>query len=226
MPKTPNRRLSYKERVKIHTLAEIGWKQVAIAQQLGISQQNVSNCLRSPSTPTKPKGRQPILNTPLRHLLVSHATENSEQRRKTREQIAHELGIDVCRRTLIKAFEKELYYRRKATQKPFLTEEQKSQRVQWAWQHLWYDKEQWSRVSWGDEMSARTGAGEVYVTRQAEEALHPDCLIPRFKDFSSCIVWSIISLHAKGPLVFFEKEWCTTLKALSIQRYIFDISCL
>ncbi|ORY05493.1 hypothetical protein BCR34DRAFT_590906 [Clohesyomyces aquaticus] len=206
MAKTPSRRLTYKERVKILTLAEFGWKQVAIAQQLGIRQSTISNCLRSPCTPTKPKGSRPILNTPLRCLLVRHATENAEQRRKTREQIAYELGIDVCRRTLIKAFGKELYHRRKATQKPFLTEEHKAQRVQWAWQHLCYDKEQQSRVGWSDEMSAWTSAGEVYVTRRAEEALYPDCLIPRFKDFSSCMVWSIISLHSKRPLVFFEKE--------------------
>lgn len=84
--------------------------------------------------------------------------------------------------------------------------------MQWAWQHLWYDEEQWLRVGWSDEMSARTGAGEVYVTRRAEEVLHPDCLIPRFKAFSSCMVWSIISVHAKGPLVFFEKERCTNAK--------------
>ena len=26
------------------------------------------------------------------------------------------------------------------------------------------------------------------------------------------MVWSIISIHTKGPLVFFEKEWCTNAK--------------
>jgi len=207
--KTPRRRLSYKERVQIHTLAELGWTQTAISQRLGIQQRTISNCLRAPCTPTKPKGREPILNTPLRRLLVQHATQNAEQRRKTREQIALELDINVCRRTLIKAFEKELYHRRKATQKPFLTEAHKEERRQWAWAHLWYTDEMWDRVGWSDEMSARTGAGEVYVTRLAEEKLHPDCMIAKFKDFSSCWVWSIISSSAKGPLVFFEKQWCT-----------------
>jgi hypothetical protein len=36
MPKTPNRRLTYKERIRIHTLAEVGWKQGAIASYLAI----------------------------------------------------------------------------------------------------------------------------------------------------------------------------------------------
>jgi len=136
--KTPRRRLSYKERVQIHTLAEVGWTQTAISKQLGITQQAISLCLRAPCTPTKPKGREPILNTPLRRLLVQHATQNAKQRRKTREEIAQELRIDVCRRTLIKAFEKELYHRRKATEKPFLTNAHMKERLQWSWAHLWY----------------------------------------------------------------------------------------
>jgi IS30 family transposase len=137
MPKTPNRCLTYKERIQIHTLAEIGWQQKVIAQKLGIPPSTVSLCLRTPTTPTKPQGRKPLLDTPLRHLLVRHATENAEQRRKTREEIASELSINVCRRTLIKAFEKELYHRRKATEKPFLTPERMQDRVRWAWEHLY-----------------------------------------------------------------------------------------
>jgi hypothetical protein len=35
-------------------------------------------------------------------------------------------------------------------------------------------------------MSARTGVGEVYVTRRAEERLYPNCMLAKFKDFSSC----------------------------------------
>ncbi|ORX99350.1 hypothetical protein BCR34DRAFT_127106 [Clohesyomyces aquaticus] len=80
MLKTPNRRLTYKERVKIHTLAEIRWSQTAISYHLGILPRTVLNCLRSPVTPTKPTGRKPILNTPLRNLLVRHATKNVKQR--------------------------------------------------------------------------------------------------------------------------------------------------
>jgi hypothetical protein len=121
MPKTPNRRLSYKERVQIHTLADIGWKQKDIAQKLRIPPTTVSLCLHTPVTPTKPQGRKPLLNTPLRHLLVRHVTKNAEQRRKTHKKIASKLSINVCRRTLIKAFKRELYYRRKATEKFFLT---------------------------------------------------------------------------------------------------------
>ena len=115
MPKTPQRRLTYKERVQIHTLRELGWNQKAIGLYIKVPQNTISICLRQLATPTKQAGRKPLLNTPIRQLLVRHATENAEQRRKTREQIAHKLGIQACRRSLVKAFEKELYYRRNAT---------------------------------------------------------------------------------------------------------------
>jgi len=70
----------------------------------------------------------------------------------------------------------------------------------------------WVRVGWSDELSAYAGHGEVYVTRRAKEVLHPDCMIPIFKEYSSCMMWSMISIHEKGPLVIFEKSWCTNLK--------------
>jgi len=35
-------------------------------------------------------------------------------------------------------------------------------------------------------MSARTGAGEIYVTRRAKERFYPNCIVPKFKEFSSC----------------------------------------
>ena len=212
MPKTPNRRLTYKERIRINTLHEIGWKQKDIAQKLGIPASTVSLCLRTPETPTKPKGRSPILSTPFRILLVRHATENAEQRRKTREEIAQELGITVCRRSLIKAFEKELYHRRKATEKPFLTDQHKADRVKWAWEHLDWTDDQWAGIGWSDDMSAQAGPGEVWVTRRAEERFLPACCVARFKGYSSCMVWAMISRDMKGPLVVYEKSWCTNQK--------------
>src|SRR5437763_1746423 len=114
MPKTPNRRLTYRERVQIWTLREEGYQHHEIAQKLRIPRSTITRCLNT-STPLKPKGRPPKISTPLRILLVRHATQNAEQRRKTRKEIAQELGIQACRRTLVKAFKKELYHRRKAT---------------------------------------------------------------------------------------------------------------
>ena len=210
--KTPRRRLSYKERIQIHTLAELGWTQIAISQRLGIQQRTISNCLRAPCTPIKLKGRKPILNILLQRLLVQYAIENAEQCRKTREVITQELGINICYWSLIKAFEKELYHRRKATLKPFLLEAYKTKRLQWAWTYYQYIDKMWDRCGWSDEISIRTGAGEIYITRRVEETLYSNYMVPKFKDFSSCQVQSIVSSSAKGPLIFFKKLQYTNKK--------------
>ena len=55
-------------------------------------------------------------------------------------------------------------------------------------------------------MSVRTGGGEVYITRRAKEKYLPKCCIPKFKGYSSQMVWSIILIYAKGPLVFIKKD--------------------
>jgi transposase len=220
MPKTPNRRLTYKERVQIWTLREAGWKQKDIATHLGIPQTTVSLCLRTPTTPAPPRGRPSKISTPLRILLVRHATQNAEQRRKTREEIAQELGISACRRTLVKAFEKELYHRRKATEKPLLTKEQMNERLRWAWEHVSWSDEDWDSCSWGDEMSISLSHGEVYVTRKKEEKYLPSCCIPKFKGYSAGHVWGIISTRWKGPLVFFKKEWLSDKGTVNSDVYI------
>ena len=208
MPKTPNRRLTYKERTQIHTLYfDCGWTQQAIAKKLGCSQQTVSHCIRSPQTPTKPRGRPCKLTTPIRKLLVAHATQNAQQRRKPREQIASELGINACSRTLAKAFEKEMYHRRVATEKPLLTAAHRRARLVWAWSHLNWELDDWDRVLWSDEFLIRTGGGQVFVTRRAEEKYLPECCVAKFRGYSSWIAWGMISSKIKGPLVFFEKEW-------------------
>jgi transposase-like protein len=121
-PKTPQRRLTYEERARIHALHyHAGWSYSRISRELGIPDGTVRHCALTRLTPQKPRGRHPLLSTPLRQRLVSHATASHEQRLKPLRQIAHELNINVDQRTLTKAFAKEGYYRRVATEKPLLT---------------------------------------------------------------------------------------------------------
>ncbi|KAF2685033.1 hypothetical protein K458DRAFT_280197, partial [Lentithecium fluviatile CBS 122367] len=56
-----------------------------------------------------------------------------------------------CKRTLTKAFEKEAYFRRIATEKPFVTEQHRRDRLAWARAHVNWDDWQWPRVIWTDE---------------------------------------------------------------------------
>jgi len=100
----------------------------------------------------------------------------------------------------VKAFEKEPYHRRKASEKPFLTQQHIEHRLKWAWEHLYWTEEQWDQVAWGDEMS--------------------ECCIPKFSGYSSGQVWGIISRYWKGPLIFFKKEWLTKKGTVDSRVYI------
>ena len=207
MPKTPKRRLTSKERAQVFTLRDVGWTQQQIAKHFGIPQTTVSLCLRTQCTPEKPKGRPPILTTPLRQTLVTNATKNAEQRRKPWSQVAEESGFHLCYRTLHKAFHKEFYFRRKATSKPFLTDTHQRERLKWAHEHVCWTDDQWNSVHWTDEMSILAGGGEIFVTRRAEEKYHPSCMSAKFKGYSNWMVWGLIAYNYKGPFVVFEKEW-------------------
>ena len=42
------------------------------------------------------------------------------------------------------------------------------------------------------------------MTRKADEKWEPDCYVPRYQNYSSCMAWSIIIKDYKKPLIIFE----------------------
>ncbi|KAF2176141.1 hypothetical protein K469DRAFT_646195 [Zopfia rhizophila CBS 207.26] len=69
----------------------------------------------------------------------------------------------------------------------------------------------WAAVIWTDEASIRTGGGQIFVTRYAEEKYDIDCCVPKFRGYLSWMIHGSISHGNKGPLVVFEKDWSTEL---------------
>ncbi|OCK72904.1 hypothetical protein K432DRAFT_314386, partial [Lepidopterella palustris CBS 459.81] len=78
----------------------------------------------------KPRGRPPLLDTPLRQRLVRRATINSYHRRLSFLEIADLKNIRVYKRTLITVFEKERYFRRVATEKLLITDKHRRYRLE------------------------------------------------------------------------------------------------
>src|SRR6185295_18472597 len=132
-------------------------------------------------TPTKPGGRRPILDTPSRAQLINHATLNATQRRKPREQIAEELGHELCARTVKAAFDHEQYFRRVAVAKPLVSEANRIKRIIFAEAGITRPDTEWDRFIWTDEMSARYRYSQTFVTRKAGEKFNIDCLVPKFR---------------------------------------------
>jgi transposase len=128
--------LTFRQRIEIQTLhSHSGLSYSQIADKLKIPRSTVRKVIFTPSTPKKPQGRPPKLNTPLRLHLIQRATLNAYHRRLTYEEVANLKGIQACRRTLRAAFKKHQYHRRVATEKPLLTEKQKQDHLTWAYTH-------------------------------------------------------------------------------------------
>lgn len=225
VPKTPQRRLTYQERARIHALRyDAGWQYKQISQKLGIPYNTVRHCAKGPLTPQKQLGRRPLLNTPIRQRLVAHATSSHEQRLKPLREVAHELGIHVDNRTLTKAFEKEGYHRRTATEKPLLKPEHMQAREFWAQIAQHWTQDIWSRIIWSDEASFRVGRGKVYVTRRAEEKYLRDCCVPKFKDYSCVLVWACIGGDgSKGPLLIWDRDELGNVTSASYTQNIYPL---
>ena len=133
----PGTRLSYRERDITYSLSQhAGWQHHKIATSLGIPRRTISNSLQNTWTPQKQRGRRPNIDTPTRQRLIARAKLDRFHRRKPFEEIAFLEGVSACKRSLYKAFEKEGYFRRIATEKPLITPEQREARLKWAYSHL------------------------------------------------------------------------------------------
>ena len=67
-------------------------------------------------------------------------------------------------------------------------------RLKWAQEHLHWTLEQWYEILWTDKSAMQvTGKTWIWVTQKPGEEYHMDCVISKFKKFSSCMIWGSIS---------------------------------
>lgn len=64
------------------------------------------------------------------------------------------------------------------------------------------------------------GYGQIFVTRRPEEKYLPECLTPRFKDYSSLIIWGCVISKRKGPLLIWERDEWGNINSQSYQDRI------
>jgi len=96
------------------------WNQSQISRELRIAHSTVRSCIRRGfyTPPPKPTGRPLILTTRKRRRLIQRTTLDAFHQRLSYEEIAKIEGINVCRRPLFIAFEKEKYHLRAAQEAP------------------------------------------------------------------------------------------------------------
>lgn len=113
------------------------------------------------------------------------------------------ISADSVRRIMAKSG----YHRRKARTVFYLTATHRAARLRWARDHADWTDFEWARVIWSDEAYVVVGdrAGQVYVTRRANEVYDDNCVVEKFKQSSFRImIWGCIMKGKKGPMAVLE----------------------
>jgi transposase len=185
---------SYKERIQIHTLKDIGWHPERIAEHLDLSLRQVDYLSNQPATPKKRRGRPPVITTPKRKELVSFVTRNAENRRISFEDLLRTLNWPVSASAIKTALQMEGLNRRVARLKPFLSDKTRENRLLWARGYTHWNEFNWRTILWTDESAMNvTGQQRGWVTRWAGEEYLMDCIVSKFKKLGGCMVWGAIS---------------------------------
>lgn len=149
-------------------------------------------------------GRPQKVDSRTEHRVVRNALED---RYKTFHDVSQELDQQISESTVQKVLAQRNYHRCVARQVPFLTHQQKKQRVQWAKQYRKFTMEDWSHVIWTDEcfIELDDHRGWVFVTRNLLERHDEKCVIGTFTQSPvRVMVWGCIMNGVKGPLVVLE----------------------
>ena len=214
-PKTPRKQCTRDDRLRIETLFfQANFSQAQIALQLNLTPRQVSYALTHRLTPQKQRcGRMPALNTPQRKHLIEWVTASGVNRRTRWADIPAILGWNCGEKAIRATFRKEGFFRRIARRKPPLNEQQRLDRLNWAWEHLFWTDEQWSNILWSDETWANPGRHtNAWVTRRKgeEEVYHQDCVEERHQRKIGWMFWGSISgKYGRHRGLFWEKDWET-----------------
>ena len=137
--------------------------------------------LKKRGTPiSKPcTGRPKKLSKGEKHYIDLYIRRNSTTRRSTPETIIEALTLDASPKTVRTALTELGYTHKVAKCRPFLKDNDRKQRLQYARRHQYWTVEDWKRVIFTDEMSVKIGMerhSRDMVWHKEGEAFHPDCI--------------------------------------------------
>ena len=95
--------------------------------------------------------------------------------------------------------------------RPPLSIRNKEDRLNWAWEHVWWTREQWYSVLWSDETWVQRGRyTKDYITRKIgdSELYNDDCVTARYQRKIGWMFWGSISgKYGRHKGLFWEKDW-------------------
>jgi DDE superfamily endonuclease/Transposase/Helix-turn-helix domain len=194
------------EQYTVKVLHEDGKSAAEIGRILNRSPTSIKNCIRrlssTKNTSYKKRensGRKCIIDDRAERRILRDIQNSSELRRLPKRQLAQEISAliskNICGATLVKTLKKNGIQSHVARKKPFISEENRLKRLQWARDHRNWTKEQWRRVLWTDESSISTDSnGKIRVWCRKDELYNPDCTQGSVKSGrKSIMVWGCIN---------------------------------
>jgi transposase len=196
------------DRLRVHTLREIGWNSRDITRHTGLTQNQVRYALTHPSTPRKPSGRPSQLSPNDIDRIIEWVCASKANRRSRWDQIPQKLGLNVGYYTVRRALRNAGFERRLARRKPPISERNRQARLAFAIECVDWTPEQWNNVLWTDETWATGGRHtRTWVTRRRGEEWDPTCINERHQRRAGWMFWGSFAGKTKGPAVFWEKDW-------------------
>ena len=206
----PRSNLTDLEIMKILTLHRDGHSQREIAEIVHRSKGAIEHTLKTYRFDTfvghhsRPKYHRKTTQREDRYLLRAARQFNDVPL----HDISKIVNIPVSRSTVSRRLHEKGYRRYVARQKPYLSSENKHERLQWAIAHRDWTKEKWKKVIWSDETLLQVGhsSRRRWVTRRKGEELDSKNIYPTYKSGRvTLMVWACFTGEKVGPLMIFDK---------------------
>lgn len=119
-------------------------------------------------------------------------------------KLAEVSGTQVSDRTIRRRLAEKGIHRRVAKRKPWLSNQHREARLQWAKNHAHFTSSDWERVLWTDECKFTvfdSSRRRIYVSRRSGEEYLQECLRPTVKHGGkSLMVWGCFGAAGVGEL--------------------------
>ena len=220
-------RLSYKERIQIKALRDLANMTYRNIQEVvSHPRSTIQRACNLPATPQKPR-RKHIINTPAKDRLVRFIESSAEARRMTFAELIASQGLECSSSTIRRVLRGVGFRRCLAIPKPWLTDTQKMDRLDWALEHAHWEPIDWARVVFTDKAAIQNGGTKrLFITRRAGEEFIPECLRPRFRKPAYCMVWGAIMDNKRGPLLIWDKKNLGNMTAKGFVDHILPVSTI
>lgn len=193
----PLREIAVVTNVPVSTCADIIRLSTLRVSQTHIQDPCAEENLRP--TPTAKKGHNEALTAEEKRRVISLALRDATHCRKPLHELIAESQLNICSNTLSNVLAADGIHRRKPTKKPFLTENAKRERLEWA---LKYQNFDFSQVLFTDESlfeaSTLRSSHAKGVLRRAGEQFLPQNLDRKFPKGTAAMFWGGIMAGYDG----------------------------